>query len=342
VKNRRKRRAKGQSDTPSELALLRRIERVVAWNGRQSSGIRLGIGDDAWLWVPRKGYETVFTTDWFLEGSHFLRNVHPPKAVGWKCLARAISDVAAMGGEPRCCLVSVALPLDCTKTWLAAFLEGLSSAARKLRCPIAGGDTTRFREILINVCVIGEVKGETAIRRSGARVGDRIFVSGRLGEAELGLKVLKKKKTVASVDGSLLRKHLYPTPRIELGRWLASDRLTTAMMDLSDGLSSDLTRLCGASGVGARIFADRLPIAKGAFARRFEMSERLNAALHSGDDYELLFCTTSKAAAKIPRKFSGIELTQIGEITRHTGIQLVELPGKATPLLARGWDSFRK
>lgn len=142
----------------------------------------LGIGDDAALWVPRPGREVVLTCDWFLEGSHFLRGKHPADAVGWKCLARAVSDVAAMGGEPRCFLMSLALPADLTGTWLDHFLRGLRRAAKELRCEAAGGDMTRRQEVLISMTVIGEVLRGEAIRRSGAAVGDAIYVSGTLGK----------------------------------------------------------------------------------------------------------------------------------------------------------------
>ena len=341
VKNRGKKPAQGRAET-GESGLLQRIRRAFVGQKHKSLGIQLGIGDDAALWMPRRSYETVLTTDWFLEGRHFLRSAHPPDAVGWKCLARAVSDVAAMGGEPRCCLVSLAIPLDCAGKWLDAFLKGLSSVARKLACPLAGGDTTRFPEILINVCVIGEVKSRTVIKRSGARAGDRIFVSGRLGEAELGLAVLKKRNTAPNARSGLLRKHLYPAPRIALGRWLASNRLATAMMDISDGLSSDLTRLCGASGVGARILAQKLPVAHGIFSRSFAMRERINAALHGGDDYELLFCVKRSHASRIPRNFAGVELTEIGEIKSGNEICLIDSSGNQSLLEVAGWDPFRK
>jgi len=343
VKNRRRIQAPRHTEAPSELALLRQIERATRLrHSHQNFGIQLGIGDDAALWRPRKGYETVLTTDWFLEGTHFLRNLHTLEAVGWKSLARAVSDVAAMGGQPRCCLVSLALPSNRATGWLGGFLSGLSKAARKLGCPLVGGDTTRFRQILINVCAIGEVMSGTAIRRSGAHAGDRIFVSGRLGEAELGLKFLKRKKRLASADNPLLQKHLYPSPRIALGSWLASNQLATAMMDLSDGLSSDLKRLCNASGIGARIFAAKLPVPSGIFSRRFEMRERLNAALHGGDDYELLFCVKPSLASKIPRKFSGVELTEIGEIIKGSEITLIDSAGKQSTLKSAGWDPFHR
>ncbi|HJZ65132.1 MAG TPA: thiamine-phosphate kinase [Candidatus Acidoferrum sp.] len=326
------------------MALLQKIERAARSGGqnRQNFGIQLGIGDDAALWRPRKGYETVLTTDWFLEGRHFLRDVHPPESVGWKCLSRAVSDVAAIGGDPRCCLVSLALPSDCAREWLDQYLKGLSRAARKLDCFLAGGDTTRFRAILINVSVVGEVKSGTAVKRSGARAGDRIFVSGKLGEAELGLTLLKKGKIGPRAEKALLQKHFYPTPRIALGSWLASNRLATAMMDLSDGLSSDLARLCSASGTGARIFREKLPVSGGAFARRFDMKQRFNTALHGGDDYELLFCVKRSQAARIPRRYAGVGLTEIGEITVRTGITLIDSSGNQSLLEAAGWDPFRK
>src|SRR5215467_4729615 len=214
VKNRDKKRARGRAGAQDELALLRKIARAARLGGqnRRNSGIQLEIGDDAALWRPRKGYETVLTTDWFLEGRHFLRNVHPPESVGWKCLARAVSDVAAMGGDPRCCLVSLALPSDCTREWLDQYLKGLLRAAREFACPLAGGDTTRFKAILINISVIGEVRTGVGTKRSGAKAGDRIFVSGKLGEAELGLMLLKKGKIGPRPEKALLQKHLCPIP----------------------------------------------------------------------------------------------------------------------------------
>ena len=332
------------SQISSEDELLRKILRSARLRTRsgQDYGIHLGIGDDAALWRPRLGFETVLTTDWFLEGTHFLRKLHPPESVGWKCLARAVSDVAAMGGEPRCFLLSLALPENCTGKWLDQFLAGLKRASRRLRCPLIGGDTTRRNEILINLCVIGEVKKGRALKRSGAMAGDRIFVSGLLGEAELGLRLLRKKRPNALQTNSLTRRHLYPEPRTRLGSWLSSNRAATAMMDLSDGLSTDLVRLCKASEVGARIYSNKLPQVSEKFSRRFTPAERTYAALHGGDDYELLFCVASKTASRIPRKFLGIELTEIGEITKETEIKLIEPSGQAISLHAEGWDPFRK
>ena len=149
--------------------------------------IALGIGDDAALFRLQPRQEAILTCDWFLEGTHFLRAKHPPDAVGWKCLARAVSDVAAMGGTPRCFLLSLALPETHTGRWLGLFLKGLHRASHKFQCALAGGDTTLEDEILINVTVVGEVPTGLAVPRSGAREGDLIYVSGTLGEAELGL-----------------------------------------------------------------------------------------------------------------------------------------------------------
>src|SRR5208282_5600744 len=148
--------AKRQGITESDV--LCRIEEFAAQTRTRSSGLHLGIGDDAALFKVRSGFDQILTCDWFLEGSHFLREQHPADAVGWKCLARAVSDVAAMGGVPRCFLLSLALPADATGEWLSGFLRGLQRASRKLGCELAGGDTTRRAEILISVTVIGEVR----------------------------------------------------------------------------------------------------------------------------------------------------------------------------------------
>lgn len=313
------------------------------------------MGDDAALLRAGAGYETILTCDWFLEGTHFLKDIHPADAVGWRCLARAVSDVAAMGGAPRCFLLSLALPATHTGRWLDQFLRGLRRAARKFECVLAGGDTTRDERILINVTVVGEVPAGKAVRRSGARPGDVIFVSGRLGEAELGLRLLRRGGKW--VGDPLLRKHLYPEPRLAQGRWLAERGVVTAMMDLSDGLSTDLPRLCSASGVGARIEAAKLPVVlrgrekmvrapdRASGARKKERGGRsldpVELALNGGDDYELLFTVSPLKLRKLRSARLPGRITPIGVITGGKDIHLVHADGREERLRSRGWDPFR-
>jgi thiamine-monophosphate kinase len=305
--------------------------------------ISLGPGDDAALFPTLQGYQSILTCDWFLEGTHFLREKHPPDSIGWKCLARAASDVAAMGGRPRCFLLSLALPASCTGRWLDQFLLGLRRASTRLSCPLAGGDTTQRDEILLNVTVLGEVRSGRALTRSGARPGDKIFVSGRLGEAERGLQALRKMRRVQPAD-PLLQKHLYPEPRVALGQWLAQHRIATAMMDLSDGLSTDLPRLCAASAVGARIELARLPASQPSppkkTLRAMPTRDSTDFALNGGDDYELLFTVSPAKARNLPSRFKGLLITQIGEITRERKLLLVQPDGSHLPLKDRGWNSF--
>jgi thiamine-monophosphate kinase len=325
----------------SENELIRRIRAIGAANVRRNSAVRLGIGDDAALFSPRHGYETILTCDWFLEGTHFFRDKHPADSVGWKCLARAVSDVAAMGGEPRCFLLSLALPETHTGRWLNEFLAGLRRAAQKFKCPLAGGDTTRRREILANVTVVGEIRSGRALLRSGAGPGDIIYVSGRLGEAELGLQRLRRLSRVTKTDPAL-KKHLYPEPRIAIGRWLADHRTATAMMDLSDGLSTDLPRLCHASGVGARLDASHIPAVRVPKRSALETADALDLALNGGDDYELLFTVRPGDAGRLPRSFQGVALTAVGKITLEPRLTLVHHDHQESALRASGWDPFRE
>lgn len=326
-------------NTP-ENKLIRKILGKSSRSSDLRAGVRLGIGDDAALFVPRRGFETILTCDWFLEGTHFLRDCHPADSIGWKCLERAASDIAAMGGTPRCFLLSLALPGELTGRWLSDFLGGLRRASRKLKCPIAGGDTTRKNRVLINVTVVGEVRQGAALIRSGARHGDIIYVSGRLGEAELGLAALRAAKGQIRGRDPVLRKHLYPEPRIALGQWLAEHRLATAAMDLSDGLSTDLARLCAASNVGATIDESKLASAAVDHGSVPKWNKRLALALNGGDDYELLFTVARAKARRIPSTYRGLKLAAIGEITRDNGLKLTKLDGSMTAIKAGGWDPF--
>lgn len=329
-----------------ENSLIRRIRGIAARSAESRSGLELGIGDDAALFVPRSGYQTILTCDWFLEGTHFLRDRHPADSVGWKSLVRAASDIAAMGGAPRCFLLSLALPTELTGRWLTEFLGGMQRASRRLHCVMAGGDTTRQTKTLIHVAVVGEVRSGHAIMRSGARPGDIIYVSGRLGEADLGLAALRKSQALVRTDDPILRKHLYPEPRIALGRWLSDHHLATAMMDLSDGLSTDLARLCEASKVGAHIDATNLPTVRvpkrgNAKYRTTRTVDPLAIALNGGDDYELLFTVARAKTRRIPRTFHGVPLTAIGEITKSPRLILEHPTGGSQLLPAAGWDPFR-
>ena len=310
--------------------------------GRQ---LTLGIGDDAALFTAKRGHQTVLTCDWFLEGTHFLRDKHPADAVGWKCLARALSDIAAMGGQPRCFLLSLALPKKLTGRWLTEFLTGLKRAAARFSCPLVGGDTTPREQVLINVTAVGEVRSGRAILRSGAREGDLIYVSGFLGEAALGLHLLRKSKARHLRANRLLKKHLYPEPRLALGKWLADKGIATAMIDISDGLSTDLYRLCSASGVGALLDSDGFPVPRVPTSLRRRLGDPLNAALHGGDDYELLFTVRRGKLPTLPWRWSGIPIHPIGHITSGPNVVFhVPFPNESKSLILRpgGWDPFRQ
>jgi thiamine-monophosphate kinase len=332
--------------TTSEASLIRKLRAAGPNTGAaRRSGIALGIGDDAAIFRPRRGYETVLTCDWFLEGTHFIRDKHLADAVGWKCLARAISDVAGMGAEPRCFLLSLALPESLTGRWLDRFLSGLRRASRKLNCPLAGGDTTRQARALFNITVMGEVRANRAVLRSGARPGDLIYVSGGLGEADLGFELLRGKRGIPKISPALrkaaLKKHLYPEPHLALGRWLADHRLATAMMDLSDGLSTDLPRLCEASHVGAELESTQIPAVQFPKWNGSDNLGALDLALNGGDDYELLFTVAPSKIRHLPGKFQGVPLTAIGKITRERRLFLNQAGGRTTTLRPAGWDPFR-
>jgi thiamine-monophosphate kinase len=325
-----------------EDQLIERIRRAVPSRNRGS--LQLGIGDDAALISPRKGFEWALSCDAFLEGVHFLVNRHPADSVGFKALARATSDLAAMGAQPRTFLLTLALPSARTGKWLDEFLRGMGRAARQLGMSLAGGDSTKSARISISITVLGEVGRGLAVTRSGARPGDILCVSGRLGGAELGLKMVQSGALKASNSNEkdrdrLLQPHLYPRIRVALGAWLAARGVASAMIDISDGLSTDLARLCAASHVGARIWAERIPCVKVLPALKLDP---LQMALHGGDDYELLFAVPRRKMRRLRRAPGYAEIVAIGEIERGAKIMLVDDGGNAKILRPGGWDPFER
>lgn len=305
-------------------------------------GLRVGIGDDAAVLRPRGGAEWVVTTDAFLENVHFLRKVHPPKAVGYKALARATSDIAAMGARARYFFLTLALPDACTGAWFDDFLDGMAHAARRFGLILAGGDTTKYPAVATSLTVVGEIDRGKAILRSGAKPGDLLCVSGRLGEAELGLRLIQRKLHKRKRWAKLLKKHFYPEPRLALGEWLVAHRYATSMIDTSDGLSTDLGHICQASGVGAIVWAPKIPVVGIPPELRRLGLDPLNLALNGGEDYELLFTVPKKLSSRLPRKVEDVSVTVVGEITREKKVILLGPDGIGTPLQPKGWDPFRK
>jgi thiamine-monophosphate kinase len=327
-----------------ENQLVARTARAIP--SRAGGLLRLGIGDDAAILRPKRGIDWVLTCDAFLEGIHFLANLHPADSVGYKALARATSDLAAMGATPRLFLLTLAIPSSRTGAWLDGFLRGMARAAREFGLRLAGGDTTRCARTLASITVMGEIRAGKAIQRTGARAGDFIYVSGKLGRAQLGLELVRLGKGRDRRLAEFLRPHLYPQIQIELGEWLARRGIPSAMMDISDGLSTDLARLCLASQVGARIDAGRLPCVRipEQIARRLprRAHDPLRLALHGGDDYVLLFTVPPKKVKLLRRAPGFRHFARIGVITRDRHIVLVHQPGRAEILRPLGWDPFRQ
>ena len=318
------------------------IERVRRQFPSARSGLRVGIGDDAAVLRPGVGAEWVVTTDAFLENVHFLRKAHPPDAVGYKALARAASDIAAMGARARYFFLTMGLPDACSGAWLDNFLGGMGRAARRFGLILAGGDTTKYPAVVLSLTVLGEIDRGKAILRSGARPGDMLCVSGRLGGAELGLRLIQRKLHKQRRWTRLLKKHLYPEPRLALGEWLAARRCATSMIDTSDGLSTDLGHICKASGVGAIVWAPKIPVVTiPAELQRLGL-DPLDLALDGGEDYELLFTVPKKLAARLPRNLGGIPIAVIGEITRPKKILVVDANGQSKALHPGEWDPFRR
>ena len=309
---------------------VRRQAARAARGERDSSRLRQGIGDDCAVLTGTRRKDLLVTSDLFLEGIHFRREWQEPASVGYKSLARCLSDIAAMGGTPRYAFLSLALPPRIEPAWVRAFLRGFFQLAQASRVALAGGDTAASRAgVLSDVLVIGETPCNQAILRRGARPGDEIWVTGMLGCAAAALAALRTAKRRPHSQANL-QAFFYPQPRLRIGRYLRRQKLASAMIDLSDGLSIDLARLCQESRVGARLLEDSIP-------RMPEVP--LRYALHGGEDLELLFTVPPARSASLPNSIHGVPLTRIGQILPGRKLLLVR-GKKKLPLPIRGFQHF--
>ena len=330
-----------------ELALIAAIRERALRQGRgKSRMLVLGIGDDCAVLRPTRGEDLVVTTDLSLEKVHFRRDWHPPESVGHRCLARGLSDLAAMGARPQAAFLSLSLPRTLSGRWAERFLEGLMLLAESYGVPLAGGDTAESPSelgtrkgglVTADIVLLGSVPSGKALLRSGALAGDVVYVTGLLGGAAAELRALGKHPAAVRKNGKVRHPHLYPEPRVDAGRKLLQARLATAAIDVSDGLSTDLAHLCEESGLTAVLDAEAIPV---------DPAATLQDALHGGEDYELLF--TARPKTVIPASLGGVQVHAIGRMAgrgaKHGPGSLMELRtgnGKRLPLIRGGWEHFR-
>lgn len=310
-----------------ERALIRQIRRR---SGRPSAAVRVGIGDDCAVLRPPVGAEIVVTTDFTLETRHFRRDWHPARSVGHRCLARGLSDLAAMGASPLAAFLSLAVPEGTEPRWLDGFFQGLMDLAQIAAVPLAGGDTAAApaRDFLADIVLLGSVPRGRALLRSGAKAGDTIYVTGKVGGAAAELAALAERPSFfARATAHDLHPHLFPQPRLRVGQQLVRRRLANAAIDVSDGLSVDLLHICEESGVDAVMNAAQLPL-----------GGTLEQALHGGEDYELLF-TASKP---VPARIAGVLIAAVGRIEPRKGrsprVDILNAAGKRQRLRPLGWE----
>lgn len=304
--------------------------------------VSVGIGDDAAAFQWQTGSIGLVTTDMLVEAVHFDLSFCDPVRLGRKSLAVNLSDIAAMGGKPGCFLLSLAVPETISVNFIDEFTTGMLDLAAEFGVTLIGGDTCASRGgLVISVTLYGEQEPGRIVRRSGARPGDLIFVTGTVGDSALGLELLHK----GHREGYCIDRHLDPSPRVREGRALAEAGLPTAMIDVSDGLLSDLGHIVKSSGVGARLHQGKIPCSR-EFASLLESTPDKGYALAfgGGEDYELLFTAPGHRRDEIIALFSGFgtPVREIGEITSNSGIVVLSPEGEAVSMGKAGYDHFRR
>ncbi|MHC1698781.1 MAG: thiamine-phosphate kinase [Geobacteraceae bacterium] len=319
-----------------EFGLIDLIARKV----RPSSAVTIGIGDDAAAFQWHANCLALATTDMLLEGVHFDLSFCDPFRLGRKALAVNLSDIAAMGGRPCSFLLSLGIPENFSLDFLNEFSSGLLEIADEFGVTLIGGDTCASRGgLVIGITLYGEQERQKVTQRDTARPGESIFVTGHLGDSALGLKLLQE----GQKKGTAIERHLDPTPRVREGLALADAGLTCAMIDISDGLLSDLGHITGRSAMGARVYLERIPLSR-EYSEHFgsKVPERYSLALGGGEDYELLFTAPAYRKCEIEQLFRncGTLVSEIGEITSIPGIHVLSPEGQAIQGISTGYDHF--
>lgn len=305
-----------------------------------------GLTDDCAALTPPPGEDLVLKTDAIAAGVHFFPD-DPAAAIGWKALAVNVSDLAAKGARPLAYLMSLSFPEAPTRAWMAAFADGLSEAQAAFGCHLAGGDTDRRPGPLsITIMIIGAVPAGRMVARGAARPGDRLYVSGTLGDSALGLALrldpgLASALQLDAADAAvLIDRYLRPRPRMALAAALLAH--ASAAMDLSDGLIKDLGRMAKASGTGATVALARVPVSDAARRMLERDPARQEAVIAAGDDYEILAAVAPAAAARFEAAAAaaGVAVTAIGEVTAGAGVSVLDAQGRTVQLARTGWDHF--
>ncbi|MBI4786629.1 MAG: thiamine-phosphate kinase [Chloroflexi bacterium] len=333
-------------DELGEFGLIDRIRRALPGPG---ADVLVGIGDDVAVLDTDGEQLWLATCDVQMEGAHFIRSAIAPRGLGHKALAINLSDIAAKGGTPRFALVSLGLPADLTVEFVDELYAGLRAEAETFNTEIVGGNISRSQlGLFIDIFVLGQAPRENVMLRSGARVGDNILVTGALGDAAAAVaRLLRSEHATTRGYAERARARLNrPTPRIREGQLIGATHWATAMLDISDGLASDLGHICERSEVGARISAAALPVAEENRALSGAAhGDEWHLALFGGEDYELLFTAPAAHAEVLAHHIeheTGTRVSIIGEILPASdGRQLVLPDGRITPLEARGWDHFK-
>jgi thiamine-monophosphate kinase len=331
--------------TVADVGEFALIDRLHARFRQAGVGVVKGIGDDTAALQVQPGNLLLATTDAAVEDVHFRRQTTTPFVLGQRVLAVNLSDIASMGGEPRWALLSLGLPPTTPLAWVEALADGLGTEAARYGMAIVGGNLTRSPDrLVIDVTLLGEVASDQVLYRTGARPGDRVLVTGTLGDSAAGLALLAGLTPGPSEEAAfLIERHRLPTPRVAAGRAIAASGLATAMLDLSDGLAGDLAHLAEASGVGAVIDADRVPLSPAVRALAAATGQDpLAWALRGGEDYELLLTAPPSATDRLVAvvQATGVPLTDVGEIRSARGLWLREPDGRSVPLGDVAWRHF--